>query len=134
MDCQIKVAVLEEKVDHFERLVSKLDSAIEKIAEVNNTVSRMLAVHEERITKQEETDDLLFTKVDKLRDKVDSDNESLSTRVSLLEKKLWMSIAIVGLIMVATNPKSLEHIKDMVTSDSRPAIMAVHAKTVDGSH
>ena len=133
MDCQVKVAVLEEKVDHFERLVSKLDSAIEKIAEVNNNVSRMLAVHEERITKQEETDELLFSKVDKFRDKVDRDHESLSSRVSTLERKLWISVAIIGLVMVATNPASLEHVKGLMTSNSRPAIMAVHARPVDGS-
>ena len=60
---QIKLAVLEEKLQNFETLVSRLDSAIEKIAEVNNNVSRMLAVHEERITKQEEIDAVLFDKI-----------------------------------------------------------------------
>lgn len=133
MDSEVKVAVLEEKVDHFEKMVSKLDSAIEKIAEVNSNVSRMLAVHEERITKQEETDELLFSKVDKFRDKVDRDHELLSSRVSTLERKLWISVAIMGLIMVATNPASLEHVKGLMTSNGRPAIMAVHAIPVDGS-
>ena len=38
---QIKVAVLEERLQNFEALVTKLDSAIEKIAEVNNNVSRI---------------------------------------------------------------------------------------------
>ena len=33
---QVKVAVLEERLENFEAFVSKLDSAIEKIAEVNN--------------------------------------------------------------------------------------------------
>ena len=37
----------------------------------------MLAVHEQRITKQEETDNILFTKIDKLRDKVDRDYDAL---------------------------------------------------------
>ena len=69
MDDQVKVAVLEERLENFETLVNRLDSAIEKIAEVNNNVSRMLAVHEERISKQEEIDEVLFDKIDKLRDK-----------------------------------------------------------------
>ena len=47
MDDQVKVAVLEERLENFETLVNRLDSAIEKIAEVNNNVSRMLAVHED---------------------------------------------------------------------------------------
>lgn len=133
MDCQVRVAVLEEKVEQFERLLSKFDSAIEKIAEVNNNVSRMLAVHEERISKQEEVDDILFDKIDKLRDKMDSDHESLSARVSLLERKLWISIGTIGAVLIASNPASIENLKNLVTSNSQPAIMAVHAKTVDGS-
>ena len=39
---QVRVEVLEERLANFEQLVSRLDSAIEKIAEVNNNVSRML--------------------------------------------------------------------------------------------
>ena len=46
----VKVAILEERLGNFEQLVTRLDSAIEKIAEVNNNVSRMLAVHEERLS------------------------------------------------------------------------------------
>ena len=34
----VKVAILEERLGNFETLVSRLDSAIEKIAEVNNNV------------------------------------------------------------------------------------------------
>ena len=59
---EVRVAVLEERLENFEMFVSKLDAAIEKIAEVNNNVSRMLAVHEERISKQEEIDSVLFDK------------------------------------------------------------------------
>ena len=68
---QVRVEVLEERLANFEQLVSRLDSAIEKIAEVNNNVSRMLAVHEERLSKQEDIDAVLFDKIDKLRDKMD---------------------------------------------------------------
>ena len=89
---QIKVAVLEERLENFEMFVSKLDAAIEKIAEVNNNVSRMLAVHEERISKQEDIDAVLFDKIDKLRDKMDSDHDIVSERLSLLERKLWIGI------------------------------------------
>ena len=60
---QVKVAILEERLGNFEAIVTKLDSAIEKLAEVNNNVSRMLAVHEERISKQEDIDAVLFDKI-----------------------------------------------------------------------
>ena len=31
-DCQVKVAVLEERIDNFERVFVRLDTAIDKIA------------------------------------------------------------------------------------------------------
>jgi DNA-binding protein H-NS len=127
---QIKVAILEEKLQNFESVVSKLDSAIEKIAEVNNNVSRMLAVHEERISKQEEIDTVLFDKIDKLRDKMDSDHDIVSSRLSLLERKLWIGIGVLGSILVLTNPSAIKTLKPLLSSaDSaiiQPAVAFVN--------
>ena len=130
---QIKVAVLEEKLQNFESLVTKLDSAIEKIAEVNNNVSRMLAVHEERISKQEQIDTVLFDKIDKLRDKMDSDHDNVSQRLSLLERKLWVGIGVLGLIIAATNPQALKLVKPLISS-TESAIVAPVVAFVNGSH
>ena len=95
MDNQIKIAVLEQKIEDMQTIVLRLDTAIEKLSEVNTTVSRMLAVHEERITKQEKVDELLFAKIDKLRDKMDTDHNSVLQRLSGLEKKVWVGMGIV---------------------------------------
>ena len=127
---QIKVAVLEEKLQNFESVVTKLDSAIEKIAEVNNNVSRMLAVHEERISKQEDIDAILFDKIDKLRDKMDLDHDSVGKRLSLLERKLWVGIGALGTILVLTNPSAIKTLKPLLSSaDSaiiQPAVAFVN--------
>ena len=111
----VKVAILEERLGNFEQLVTRLDSAIEKIAEVNNNVSRMLAVHEERISKQEEIDSVLFDKIDKLRDKMDSDHDSVTKRLSLLEKKLWIGMGALAAILVITNPESLKTLRPLIS-------------------
>ena len=60
---EVKVALLEQKLEDLRDIIVKIDDAIEKMSEVNSNVSRMLAVHEQRITKQEETDNLLFSKI-----------------------------------------------------------------------
>jgi len=113
---QVKVAVLEERLQNFEAIVTKLDSAIEKLAEVNNNVSRMLAVHEERISKQEEIDTILFDKIDKLRDKMDSDHDIVSQRLSLLERKLWIGIGALGGILILTNPQAIKTLRPLISS------------------
>ena len=128
---QIKLAVLEEKLQNFETLVSRLDSAIEKIAEVNNNVSRMLAVHEERITKQEEIDAVLFDKIDKLRDKMDSDHDYVTQRLSLLERKLWIGIGALGAVLILTNPQAIKTLRPLLSSAESAIIQPVSA-TVNG--
>ena len=130
---QIRVAVLEERLQNFEAIVSKLDSAIEKLAEVNNNVSRMLAVHEERIGKQEKIDTVLFDKIDKLRDKMDSDHDSTTKRLSLLEKKLWIGIGALGAILIITNPQSIKTLKPLL-GNVNSAIVAPVATLVNGSY
>ena len=130
---QIKVAVLEEKLQNFEAIVSKLDSAIEKLAEVNNNVSRMLAVHEERITKQEELDSVLFDKIDKLRDKMDRDHELVTSRISLLERKLWIGLSVLGVVVAISNPQSIKALKPLLSS-AESAIMQPAYAFVNGSY
>jgi hypothetical protein len=132
MPDQIKVAVLEERLENFETLVSRLDSAIEKIAEVNNNVSRMLAVHEERITKQEEIDAVLFDKIDKLRDKMDSDHDSTTKRLSLLERKLWIGLGAIGAIVAISNPQAIKTIRPLISS-MESAIVAPAVASVNES-
>ena len=129
---QVKVAVLEERLQNFESFVSKLDSAIEKIAEVNNNVSRMLAVHEERISKHEEVDSILFDKIDKLRDKMDSDHDSVTKRLSILERKLWVGIGVLGTIVALSNPQAIKTLKPLLTS-SESAIILPAVAFVNGS-
>ena len=124
---QVKVEVLEERLANFETLVSRLDSAIEKIAEVNNNVSRMLAVHEERITKQEEIDAVLFDKIDKLRDKMDSDHDYVTQRLSLLERKLWIGIGALGAVLILTNPQAIKTLRPLLSSVESAIIQPVSA-------
>ena len=129
-DHQVKLAVLDQRLETFEGIVSKLDAAIEKIAEVNNNVSRMLAVHEERISKQEDIDAVLFDKIDKLRDKMDSDHDSVTQRLSLLERKLWIGIGALGAVLIITNPQSIKMIKPLLSSAEsaivRPVVASVN--------
>ena len=124
---QVKVAVLEERLQNFEAFVSKLDSAIEKIAEVNNNVSRMLAVHEERISKQEEIDSVLFDKIDKLRDKMDSDHDIVGERLSLLERKLWIGIGALGAVVALSNPQAIKMVEPLISATGDAIIRPVVA-------
>ena len=132
-DCKdSNIAVLESKVETFEQVFNRLDRAIEKITEVNNNVSRMLAVHEERISKQEDIDAVLFDKIDKLRDKMDLDHDRVSKRLSLLERKLWIGIGALGAVLMLTNPQAIKMVKPLLTG-ANDAMIAPVVALVNGS-
>ena len=132
MDDKVQVAILEERLEQFGSIVTRIDSAIEKLSEVNNNVSRMLAVHEERISRQEEVDTILFDKIDKLRDKVDSDHDGVNQRLSLLERKLWTGIGVLAGVIILTNPQALQTLKPLLSGADR-VIVAPAVAIMNGS-
>lgn len=116
---EIRVAVLEQKLEDLKDIIVKIDNAIQKLSEVNSNVSKMLAVHEERITKQEETDTILFTKIDKLRDKVDRDYDSVVSRVQIIEKRVWMAIGAIACLTFLMNTNAVK----VLTPSNQSSIM-----------
>jgi len=121
------IAVLESKVETFEQVFNRLDRAIEKITEVNNNVSRMLAVHEERISKQEGIDAVLFDKIDKLRDKMDLDHDRVSKRLSLLERKLWTAIGALGAVVIVSNPQAIKLVQPLFSAADSAIVQPAYA-------
>ena len=106
---EIKVALLEQKLGDLKEIIVRLDDNLEKMSEVNSNVTRMLAVHEQRIAKQEEIDNVLFSQVDKLRDKIDGDYDRIVARVQTIEKRVWMAIgALACLTFLLRVPTALQ--------------------------
>ena len=118
-DQVVKIAVLEQKIEDLKPIVLRIDAAIEKLSEVNTTVSRMLAIHEERISKQEEVDTILFVKIDKLRDKMDGDNDRIDQRIRQLEKRVWMAIG--GVVVASFIMNNAGVVTNMLTAPEPPS-------------
>ena len=115
---QEKIAVVNQKVEDIKPLVHKMEAAIEKLSELNTSVSRMLAVHEERITKQEEIDTILFAKIDQLRDKMDVDHNSVLSRIRTIERKMWSIAGALAVISVLVSPVGQRLIKSTTLTPS----------------
>ena len=132
LSSSVKVAVLDQKIEDLKSIVVRVDDAIQKMSEVNINVSRMLAVHDERISKQEQTDIVLFSKIDKLRDKIDLDHDSIRARLSLLERRIWLTVGALGAVVVISNPQAIKMIKPLFSAAESAIISTVHAM-FDGS-
>ncbi len=120
---RVTTAVLKEKVDNIEKVFDRIDDAIGKIVEVNNNVSKMLAVHDERLVKQEKIDEVLFKKIDDLHVKMDEDHKAVLGRLGNLERKVWTGLGIIGTIMVVLQVAGPNKILRLLSSTQTSGIM-----------
>ena len=65
---ETKVAILEEKINSSDQLLSKIENAIDKLIEANTNVTRMLAVHDEKIEHCSKVYDRISLMIGELKD------------------------------------------------------------------
>jgi hypothetical protein len=109
---ETKIAILEERIDVYEKMMSKIDAAIEKISENSQNISQMLAIHNEKIDQCSKIDDVILKMVEEI--KVDSKEQheeikkELNGRIDTIEKKVdnlsqfrWKLLGALGVITFA---------------------------------
>ena len=109
-----KLAVLESKLGIYEDLsremLSKLESAVDKISEGNSRIATILAKHDERIEQSIKTDELLVRMIDDLKQENKEDHKAVVDRIDKLEKVVedlkkfrWQFGAIVASALIVIN-------------------------------
>jgi len=91
---QIKIGIesLKKDVENVNNIQGRLDTAIDKLTDVSTSIKSMLAVHEEKIQRQEKIDEVIF---DKLKDRADEISEvyrELKRDIETSEKRLLIEI------------------------------------------
>jgi ElaB/YqjD/DUF883 family membrane-anchored ribosome-binding protein len=76
-----KVAVLEEKVSIYEQMMKKIEDAIFAISETSQGISKMLAIHEERLEQGIRSDEVIIKMIDDLKKTVEAEDVDLSDRI-----------------------------------------------------
>ena len=102
-ELETKVKLLEKEIHDRNGVLQRLDIAIEKLTDVSNSINRMLAVHEEKIARQEEAifdaEGLIETRRIELTVKIDD----LHSRITTNTKE----------IMTAATAQHKEHTDDI---------------------
>lgn len=87
-----KLAVLESKLDIYEELsremLSKLESAVDKISEGNSRIATILTKHDERIEQNIKTDELIIKMIDEIKKENKEEHKRVSDKIQPLEKKI----------------------------------------------
>lgn len=91
----VKLAVLEEKVFNMVEVISKLDDTIEKLSDLSSNVSKMLAVHEEKLEVARESAAETAREFVILETKMEQHIQQNSTRIRTLERRVWVGMGVL---------------------------------------
>ena len=92
-ELETEVELLKKELHDQKRIHDRLDIAIEKLTDVSNSIHRMLAVHEEKIARQEEAifeaeqkieirRGELLVKIDELHSRITTNTKEIMTAAS----------------------------------------------------
>ena len=91
-DIRIQLESVRKDVESVNSIQGRLDTAIDKLTDVSTSIKSMLAVHEEKIQRQEQIDEVIFNKLKDRADEIDNVYRDLQREINQTEKRLLIEI------------------------------------------
>ena len=89
-ELETEVEFLKKELHNQKKIHDRLDVAIEKLTDVSNSIHRMLAVHEEKLTRQEEAIIDAEQKIEVRRAELSKQIDDLHSRITTNTKELMI--------------------------------------------
>ena len=124
-------------------LIERLERVIETLSENSIKMGQMLAVHDEKLDKQDRIDAVLFEKVESLHREVsrstaeikkgcERDIRKVDERLRTMEKKMWSIFGALSIISFLVSPVGQRILKSTLTSGTETSIMPQEYVLVNG--
>ena len=117
-------------------LIQRLEKVIDTLSENSIKMGQMLAVHDEKLDKQDRIDAVLFEKVESLHRALDRETDlikkgcerdirAVDNRLRVMEKKMWSIFGALSIISVLVSPIGGRVISNMLTTPTSADIIVV---------
>ena len=125
-------------------LIERLERVIETLSENSIKMGQMLAVHDEKLDKQDRIDAVLFEKVESLHREVsrstaeikagcERDIRKVDDRLRIMEKKMWTIFGALSIISFIVSPVGQRVLRSTLTQALEASIIPSQVALVDGS-
>lgn len=91
-DIKVQLEGLKKDVENVHNINNRLDTAIDKLTDVSTSIKSMLAVHEEKLQRQEQIDEVIFDKIRERGNEIDNVYRDLQKEIAGVEKRLLVEI------------------------------------------
>ncbi len=92
---EIEIAKLKKDIEQVNNINSRIDTVIDKLTDVSTSIKSMLAVHSEKIARQEQVDEIIFEKLKDRAGEIDKVKSDLSSELYNVEKRLLLEIKAI---------------------------------------
>ena len=114
-------------------ILERLERVIETLQENNQKMGQLLAVHDEKLDKQDRIDAVLFEKVESLHREVNRSTQEIKAgcerdirkvdeRLRIMEKKMWSIFGALAVISFVVSPVGQKIIRPLLTP-STPSVI-----------
>ena len=91
-DIKVDIESLRKDIENVNSIQGRLDTAIDRLTDVSSSIKSMLAVHEEKITRQEKIDEVIFEKLKDRAEEITDVYRELKKDIELVEKRVLIEI------------------------------------------
>ena len=92
-DLETEVQLIKRDIEDVKSIHGRLDVAIDKLTDVSNCINRMLAVHEEKLSRQEDSSVELEKQIESRRSELLTKIDDLHSRVTTNTKEIMVNAA-----------------------------------------
>ena len=128
------VARLERKMRGNDAIIERLERVIETLSDNSVKMGQLLAVHDEKLDKQDRIDAVLFEKVESLHRELnrstaeikkgcERDIRKVDDRLRVMEKKMWSIFGALSIISFVVSPIGQRVLGSVLTPPAEASII-----------
>ena len=117
-------------------ILERLEKVVDTLQENSMKMGQLLAVHNEKLDKQDKVDEVLFEKLDRLSADLNRETNSIKKgcerdirlvddRLRVMEKKMWTIAGALTVISFVVSPLGQRVLKNLTPEVSTASISAV---------
>ena len=115
-------------------IIERLEKVVESLQDNSVKMGQLLAVHNEKLDKQDRVDEVLFEKLDNLSKDMNRETASIKKgcerdirmvdeRLRVMEKKMWSIFGALSIISFLVSPVGQRIIKPILTNANASAML-----------
>ena len=123
-------------------IIERLERVVDTLSENSIKMGQLLAVHNEKLDKQDQIDQVLFEKVDRLHADLNRETDSIKRgcerdirkvddRLRTMDKKMWSIFGALSLLSFLVSPVGQRIIRPLLTSGEESTMISIPTSTIN---